>query len=115
MSPRGARDAVIVGVIVCALALCAAAFGSSSSLVVIKGRGWGHGIGLSQWGAEGYARHGWGFGRILAHYYPETSIESAPAGSVVRVLLADGESEVAVGSARPFRVVDSLGRAFRVP
>ena len=106
-----ARRAVAIAVVLGSLAVPAAAFGSS--LVVINGRGWGHGIGLSQWGAEGYARHGWGFEQVLAHYYPHTTIGSAPAQSV-RVLLAEGESEIAIGSARPFLLVDSRGRTIHV-
>jgi len=34
------------------------------------GRGYGHGVGLCQWGAEEMARHGAKAGGILAHYYP---------------------------------------------
>jgi stage II sporulation protein D len=41
---------------------------------VIDGRGAGHGAGLCQWGAAGFARAGLGYGRILAHYYPGTEI-----------------------------------------
>ena len=36
---------------------------------VIRGAGWGHGIGMSQYGAYGYAREGTGYRAILAHYY----------------------------------------------
>ncbi len=36
---------------------------------VFEGRGWGHGVGLSQWGARGMALRGWDFTRILQHYY----------------------------------------------
>jgi stage II sporulation protein D len=41
---------------------------------VFNGRGWGHGVGLSQWGAMAMAREGWTAERILAHYYPGTTI-----------------------------------------
>jgi stage II sporulation protein D len=34
------------------------------------GRGWGHGLGLSQWGARGLAEAGYGYMQILGHYYP---------------------------------------------
>ncbi len=33
------------------------------------GRGWGHGVGMDQTGAYGYALEGWSFDRILQHYY----------------------------------------------
>lgn len=36
--------------------------------------GYGHGCGLSQMGAWGYAAHGWGYADILAHYYPGTTL-----------------------------------------
>jgi stage II sporulation protein D len=35
---------------------------------VISGRGWGHGVGMSQYGALGFAQRGWGYARIVAHY-----------------------------------------------
>lgn len=38
-------------------------------LATFEGRGWGHGVGLSQWGARGMALRGWDFARILQHYY----------------------------------------------
>jgi stage II sporulation protein D len=39
------------------------------------GRGWGHGVGLSQWGARTLAEAGWTAERILAHYYPGTVVK----------------------------------------
>ena len=38
--------------------------------------GYGHGCGLSQYGAWGYASNGWGYADILSHYFPGTSLES---------------------------------------
>lgn len=54
---------------------------------VIKGRGWGHGVGMSQYGAYGYAlNEGRDFRFILGHYYTGTSVgQVAPAR--IRVLL----------------------------
>jgi stage II sporulation protein D len=43
---------------------------------VISGRGFGHGIGMSQWGAAGLAGQGWSFQQILAHYYQGTTLSS---------------------------------------
>src|SRR5687767_3671502 len=34
----------------------------------IRGAGFGHGVGMSQYGALGFARHAWTYDRILAHY-----------------------------------------------
>jgi stage II sporulation protein D len=40
----------------------------------INGRGFGHGIGMSQWGAAGLAQQGWSYEQILKHYYQGASI-----------------------------------------
>ena len=42
---------------------------------VFKGRGWGHGVGLSQWGTLALADDGWTAERILEHYYPGTRVK----------------------------------------
>jgi len=42
---------------------------------VFRGRGWGHGVGLSQWGAMAMARDGWSAKRILEHYYSGTTVK----------------------------------------
>ena len=42
---------------------------------IIKGRGWGHGVGLCQIGAAVMACRGYDHRQILAHYYPGTNIE----------------------------------------
>ena len=47
-----------------------------------NGGGWGHGIGLSQWGARGYANAGWSHSKILAHYYQGTRLETKPSATV---------------------------------
>ena len=43
-------------------------------VLAVSGHGWGHGLGMSQWGAYGYAKHGWTYKRILAHYYAGTTL-----------------------------------------
>jgi stage II sporulation protein D len=75
---------------------------------VVSGRGWGHGVGLSQWGAFGYAKEGATFDEILAHYYQGTQLGPAPV-SRVRVLLAQGRKRVTVSSLAGFRVRDGAG------
>src|SRR5881409_3268280 len=82
---------------------------SASSLFLVDGRGWGHGVGMGQWGAEGYAAHGWRHDQILAHYYPGTSISATHPGSV-RVVIAEGRQRVRITSRLPFLVRDARGR-----
>ncbi len=43
--------------------------------VVMHGRGWGHGVGMSQWGALDKANKGWDAERILKYYYRDVRIE----------------------------------------
>jgi SpoIID/LytB domain protein len=61
---------------------------------VVNGAGFGHGVGLSQYGAYGYAKHGFKYDQILTHYYTGTTIGSTTDKSI-RVLLRDGARSVA--------------------
>lgn len=97
-----------IGVAALLAALAFPAAGSAGTVFLLDGRGWGHGVGMSQWGAEGYARHGYGYRQILAHYYPHTHIGLAN-GREVRVLLVQQQDSVRVGSAAPFVVLDARG------
>ncbi len=54
---------------------------------VVHGRGFGHGVGMSAYGAYGFAQHGKGYRFILGHYYSGTTIGTLPGPRVVRVLL----------------------------
>jgi stage II sporulation protein D len=107
------RRRVFVALVV-AGCLCYPAAALAGSLFLIKGAGWGNGVGMSQWGAEGYAVHGWDYRRILAHYYPHTTLGTA-ADPSVRVLLAEKKTTVAIGSSAPFLLVDARGRKVHVP
>jgi stage II sporulation protein D len=42
--------------------------------VIVRGRGFGHHMGLCQWGARQLVREGWDYKRILQFYYPGTKI-----------------------------------------
>ena len=42
----------------------------------VVGSGYGHGVGMSQWGAKGMAEEGYSYREILGHYYPGTRLES---------------------------------------
>jgi len=67
-----------------------------ASNLVIAGAGDGHGVGMSQEGALGYAEHGSSYRAILSHYYTGTAIAQAPAGSRVRVLLGAKVHQIAL-------------------
>jgi stage II sporulation protein D len=106
------RVNVCIAAALAALVLPATA--AAGTVFLLDGRGWGHGVGMSQWGAEGYARHGYGYRQILAHYYPHTHIGIATPRDV-RVLLEQGKDAVRIGSAAPFVAVDATGRTLHLP
>jgi stage II sporulation protein D len=80
----------------------------------VSGHGWGHGVGLAQYGAYGYALHGWTYDQIVAHYYPGTDLGDAPVKRV-RVLLAGAAKSVAISSRSPFTVRDGAGKTHKLP
>lgn len=80
---------------------------------VFDGRGFGHGVGMSQWGARGAALQGLDAARILAHYYRGTTIERR-AGENVRVLIVDEVADVRITSPRGL-VVAPEGGGFQLP
>ena len=41
---------------------------------LITTKGYGHGVGLSQWGAKSLAEQGWTYEAILTHYFPGTQL-----------------------------------------
>ncbi|MBI5969787.1 MAG: SpoIID/LytB domain-containing protein [Deltaproteobacteria bacterium] len=49
-----------------------------SGMFVFKGKGSGHGVGMSQWGAKGMAEKGSSYKKILKHYYPGTELVKIP-------------------------------------
>src|SRR5689334_320263 len=83
-----------------ALFLCLASSAQASVSWVVKGHGFGHGVGVSQYGAYGYALHGKGYRFILAHYYRGTSIGQVEGVRIVRVLLEIEPGDVGCSGAR---------------
>jgi stage II sporulation protein D len=115
------KPLLLVAALALALTAAAGSGGAARSLepvwapatLVFNGRGWGHGVGMSQWGAYGYAMHGLSYQQILAHYYPGTTLGTAPP-SKLRVLLAQGRKRLTISSETPFHVSDASG-AMREP
>ena len=91
------RYAAVITSALCACLLAAPA--ASAATWEVDGAGYGHGIGMSQYGAYGFARHGWTYDQILAWYYKGTRLGAATKGSV-RVLLASGQRSVTVSGAK---------------
>ena len=106
----------LVATLFAALGLKAPARHAAQPLPVIfvAGHGWGHGVGLAQYGAYGYALHGWSYDKIVEHYYPGTTLGDAPLRKV-RVLLLAGSRRVVISSRAPFVVRDGAGKKHRLP
>jgi stage II sporulation protein D len=94
---RAARAVVLAWAasVACAalLACLAAAPARAATTWTVTGHGFGHGVGMSQYGAYGYALHGRDYRFILGHYYKGTTIGTAPQ-SKVRVLLTIASGDV---------------------
>ena len=84
------------------------------ALFVVSGRGWGHGVGMSQYGAYGQALAGRRYDQILAHYYSGTELGPARTKEV-RVLLAEGRRAVTISSTVPYTAIDAAGQTYRLP
>ncbi|UOY02509.1 SpoIID/LytB domain-containing protein [Blastococcus sp. PRF04-17] len=73
--------------------------------VTITGHGFGHGRGLSQWGAYGYAtRSGWTHQQILAHFYGNTAAGDIGNPAIIVRLIAMDNRTLAVTSGQTFTV-----------
>jgi stage II sporulation protein D len=86
----------------------------TATTFVVSGRGWGHGVGMSQYGAMGYANDGWTYDQILAHFYVGAELGPAPVARV-RVLVGEAKGAVKLRSKVPFRVRDVFGKVYALP
>jgi stage II sporulation protein D len=89
----------LIGVLAALLLVLPAAAARASTTFFIRGGGSGHGIGMSQYGAYGYALQGKGYRFILAHYYTGTALATINPSRTVRVLLATGQATFSRASA----------------
>jgi stage II sporulation protein D len=85
---------------IAALMLLTAASGARASVNwVVRGHGFGHGVGVSQYGAYGYALHGKDYRFILAHYYQGSGIGQIEGTKIVRVLLDISAGDIGFSAA----------------
>ncbi len=69
---------------------------ATAGRAIVTGRGWGHGVGMVQWGAYGKARLGWPADRILGYYYGGLQPQLFPEPGLIHVRVATGLTSVAV-------------------
>lgn len=92
--PTTTRRAVLTVALALALLLLAGSARAEAKTWVVKGGGFGHGVGMSAWGAYGYGKHDWGYKRIIGHYYRRVKVGKDRGNSRVRVLLASRSGDV---------------------
>ncbi|MGH2806440.1 MAG: SpoIID/LytB domain-containing protein [Actinomycetota bacterium] len=88
------------------LAVMAPGTAQAAPRVIIKGGGWGHGIGMSQYGTYGRAQRGDGAKQIIEHYYSGANVSERNMPKI-RVGLLQSQSEIVL-SGKPFRSGDGL-------
>lgn len=71
-----ALRAGLCAVFLLVVSLAAPAAARADSIFSVDGRGWGHGIGMTQYGAMGYAQQGKTYDWILAHYFQQTTLST---------------------------------------
>ncbi len=81
-------------------ALIAAPAAPAATRLVIKGAGFGHGVGMSQYGAYGFALKGTNYRDILAHYYKGTRLGALTSSPDVTVLLRSSRTAAFTGASR---------------
>jgi len=87
------------GPLLCAvLAAAPAGAATSGAGLYLTGAGSGHGVGMSQYGAAGYALHGVGYQQILRDYYSGTTLGHISPDRTVTVLLRPRGSAVFSGA-----------------
>ncbi|HZD18945.1 MAG TPA: SpoIID/LytB domain-containing protein [Actinomycetota bacterium] len=119
---------LLAAVLTVGLAPGPALAGGSDDGFTFFGSGFGHGLGLSQWGAFGLSREGWGAARILRHFYSGTRLatEDAPPATLriglvqrkrsVRLEAQEGDVELRLGDPRDGQTVAAIpaGQTWKV-
>jgi stage II sporulation protein D len=107
--------------VVCALCMTAVLAPTparaADAIFAVSGRGWGHGVGMSQFGALGYAQQGRTYDWILAHYFQHTSLDTRPE-LTVKVDLDKGQTprsswQVASGSSSTTLTISDVSNGAR--
>ena len=102
------RNVVAVLVLAFVAVLFPAAPGFAANSFTFYGSGFGHGLGMSQWGAYGLAQDGWQYRAVVTHYYSGTRVTRADnPPSTLRIGLTQGRQKIhleSVGGRTTLRV-----------
>jgi stage II sporulation protein D len=92
------------------------AVSANAGTFTIRGAGWGHGWGMSQYGAYGAAQKGLSWKQILAFYYRGTRLSKMPSGAKIKVwITADNDKSLRVLPVRGLTVNDTAGHRYTLP
>lgn len=94
------KGAILVASVLLAAPLLAPATAGGAVRWVVAGHGFGHGVGMSQYGAYGFAQRGKGYRFILRHYYRGTRVSKLGGPRMVRVLVGISPGQVRFQGAR---------------
>src|ERR1041384_1246012 len=90
---------IAVGSLVLGLVRGGAAASTGAVTWIVKGGGFGHGVGLSAYGAYGFGKHGSSYRQILGHYFRGIELTRMSGAPLVRVLLTTRSGEVSFSRA----------------
>lgn len=85
-------------------------FRLEDEVVVVDGAGWGHGVGMSQYGALGMAEEGIAAEAILRHFYRDTAVEKVSEPEQIRVGIGTGAQAIVIEGSDEFRIETSEGK-----
>ncbi len=114
--PRILKWEMVFVVVLSLVSVLPSTAGASTDDVVFEGSGWGHGVGMSQYGAWGMAVEGSSYGAILGHYYQGAVVAQAVSPQPIWVnlernfttlTLTVGDTGVAEGS--PVEITSAAG------
>ncbi len=86
-----------------------------SGSVTVSGAGWGHGKGMSQWGAYGAASKGLDYAEIVGFYYPGTTLDTLSAKTIRVWISGDTDNGVHFRPIKGQTVTDSAGKKLTLP
>jgi stage II sporulation protein D len=106
------RSRLALALTLCAGLVLVPGTAGAGTTFTFYGSGWGHGIGLSQWGAQGLATKGWGAGDIVRHFYRQTTVaQRTPPARRFRIGLLQYEGSFTLRAENgSFRLELSSGR-----
>jgi SpoIID/LytB domain protein len=81
--------ATLIGAVLGVVSVTATPASAAPSSFHIEGGGFGHGVGMSQYGALGYAQQGTDYKAIIGHYFTDTTVGSVTPKPEVRIQIGD--------------------------